>query len=176
MAKMVEVRKNIDNLEEERNLKLRHDFIEREIVRLNAINAANKMKSLVADKTSKERPLNALESESKKFGEELEVVKKQIDEIESEKAKFMEDANAYNQAKAKLDTELSESMQKFEQAKSVIATKNRRLKQIDVRIPETKEEIKKILQEKSPESQPLELEELLERINHEKGKVNEQLE
>ena len=176
MAKMGEVRKNIDNLEEERNLKLRYDFIEREIVRLNAINAANKMKSLVADKTSKERTLNALESESKKFGEELGVVKKQIDEIESEKAKFMEDANAYNQAKAKLDTELSETMEKFERAKSVIATQNRRLKQIDVRIPETKEEIKKILQEKSPESQPLELEELLERINHEKGKVNEQLE
>ena len=44
MAKMGEWRKNLDNLEEDRNLKLRHDFIEREIVRLNAINAANQMK------------------------------------------------------------------------------------------------------------------------------------
>ena len=57
MAKMGEVKKQIDNLEEERNLKLRHDFITRAINRLNAIEAATAIKSILVDKTSKERSL-----------------------------------------------------------------------------------------------------------------------
>ncbi|MCH7649094.1 MAG: AAA family ATPase, partial [Thaumarchaeota archaeon] len=43
-AKMSEIKKRIDELEEERNQKLRHDILERELNRYNAMAAANEMK------------------------------------------------------------------------------------------------------------------------------------
>lgn len=53
LAKMGEIKNRIDELEEERNQKLRHDIIERELNRYKAIDAANKMKILSAKKRQK---------------------------------------------------------------------------------------------------------------------------
>ena len=116
MAKMGEVKKQIDSLEEERNLKLRHDFIEKEVARLNAIDAAGKMKYIKADKISKEQTLDEQESESTKFGEELTVVKKETDELETKKSAFMKEVDEFNQAKASIDSELSVAMRKFDES------------------------------------------------------------
>jgi len=46
MAKMGEVKKQIDELEVERNLKLRHEFIGRELDRFRAIDAAGKLREI----------------------------------------------------------------------------------------------------------------------------------
>jgi len=54
LARMDEIKKRIDELEEERNLKLRHDLLERELNRLNAISASNKLKVILAEKETKE--------------------------------------------------------------------------------------------------------------------------
>ena len=53
LAKMGEIKKRIDELEEERNQKLRHDLLERELNRYKAIAAANKMKTISNQKSSK---------------------------------------------------------------------------------------------------------------------------
>ena len=58
LAKMGEIKKRIDELEEERNQKLRHDILERELNRYKAIAAANKMKVVSSQKTSKESTLH----------------------------------------------------------------------------------------------------------------------
>jgi len=176
MAKMGEVKKQIDNLEEERNLKLRYDFISRAINRLNAIEAATAIKSILVDKTSKERSLNSLTSENKKFRDELIVIKKQTHDRESEKQDFMAEADAYNQAKASMDSQLSGAMQKFEEVNSVIATNKKRLQQIEKRVPELKEEIGIFLEDKnSSESDSLDLEELFKKIDVKKEKIDEEL-
>ena len=77
LAKMGEVKKRIDELEEERNTKLRFDMIERELNRYHAISAAGKLKIILNDKISKERSVNSLNSEKKKFDEEKIGLKKE---------------------------------------------------------------------------------------------------
>jgi chromosome segregation protein len=176
MAKMGEVKKQIDNLEEERNHKLRHDFIEKEVARLNAIDAANKLKSLKADKTSKERTLHSLESESTKFGTELSAIKKESDKLESQKSKFMKEVNAFNQAKASIDSELSNALHKYEEINSTVATMKKRLRYIENRFPQIKEEIEQTQQQRgSIESEILQQKESIEKTDVEKKKINEDL-
>lgn len=68
LARMGEIKKRIDELEVERNLKLRYDLINRELGRFHAISASNKMKSIQSEKISKERSMHSLVSESKKTG------------------------------------------------------------------------------------------------------------
>ena len=88
----------------------------------------------------------------------------------------MVEANAYNQAKATIDSELSQAMQKFEEAKSKTATNKKRLQQIETRIPELKEEIGKFLEEKnSSEFDSVDLEELFKKIDVKKEKIDEEL-
>lgn len=176
MAKMGEVKKQIDNLEEERNLKLRHDFIDKEVARLNAIDAANKMKSIKADKLSKEQTLGGLESESAKFNEELVVVKKEIEELETKKSAFMKEVDEFNQAKASIDSELSEAMHKFEEINSTVATKKKRISQIENRFPEIKEEIEQTQQQRGGiESEISQQKESIEQTSADKKKINDEL-
>ena len=59
LAKMGEVKKRIDELEEDRNNKLRYDLIERELNRYRAISAASDLKTIIEQKSSK-RELKAV--------------------------------------------------------------------------------------------------------------------
>ena len=138
LAKMGEIKKRIDELEEERNQQLRNDFLTKEVNRFHAIESANKLRNLKVTKLSKERNLHALTSENKKFEEERDVIRKEIHELESQKKKFMDEVNTYNQAKATIDSELSESIQKSEHEKSEINTSKKRLEHIESRLPEIK--------------------------------------
>jgi len=136
LAKMGEVKKRIDDLEIERNHKLRYELIERELNRFRAISAASSLKQLLSEKTSKERTQNALNSEKKHFEDERITVRKERSELQKQKSEFMDETNAYNQSKSKIDTQLSSVKQSFDAADSRIITNNKRLSQIDLRIPE----------------------------------------
>ena len=176
LARMDEIKKRIDELEEERNLKLRHDLLEREINRFNAISASNKLKEINSDKTSKERNLNAITSEIKKFDEERVEIKKQIHEIDNQKSKFLEEANAYNQSKSSIESELSEAMRTNEEAKSGLATSQKRIQHIEERLPELEKEIEETHQQRSSiESQSIQLKESIETTNVEKKKIHVEL-
>ena len=136
LAKMGEVKKRIDDLEIERNHKLRYDVIEKELNRFRAISAASNLKVLLSEKTSKERTQNALNSEKKHFEDERTIVRKQHSELQAQKNQFLDETNAYNQSKSKIDTALSGVKQSFDAAESSIITSNKRLTQINSRIPE----------------------------------------
>jgi chromosome segregation protein len=136
LARMDEIKKRIDELEAERNLKLRYDLINRELGRFHAISASTKMKVIQTEKISKERSLHSLVSEAKKLDEERAIIKKEIVELEAQKSSFMAEANAYNQAKASIDSELSTAMQVYESANTETITKTRRMEQIMPRLPE----------------------------------------
>ena len=56
LARMSEIKKRIDELEAEKNQKLRHDILERELNSYNALDTANKMKVITGDKVNKETP------------------------------------------------------------------------------------------------------------------------
>ena len=102
LAKMGEIKKRIDELEEERNQKLRHDILERELNRYKAIAAANKMKVISSQKTAKESNLNALNVEITTFSTQRNTLREEIGSLETEKTKLMAEANDYSQAKAAL--------------------------------------------------------------------------
>jgi len=175
-ARMDEIKKRIDELEEERNLKLRYDLLQREINRLDAISAANKMETIQIDKLSKEHNLSAMTSEITKFVGERDEIRKEIQTLDAEKAKFMAEVDTYNQAKATIDSELSKAMQQFEEVNSEIVTAKKRIQQIEKRIPEIKQEIEKIHEDKNAiTSKTSEIQKSIDETNIEKKKINEQV-
>lgn len=176
LARMDEIKKRIDELEEERNYQLRHELLEHELDRLHAIQASNRIRDIEAQKTSKERNLNAILSESKKLEEQRDQLKEEIKKLEEEKHKFMEEVNAYNIAKASIDSELSVALQQSEQANSKIATNTRRLGQIDSRLPEIESELAGLHEKRSLlESQITQLKNSINSINETKKTANTEL-
>ncbi|SHO46356.1 putative SMC domain protein [Nitrosotalea sinensis] len=141
LARMDEIKKRIDDLELERNNQLRFDAIDKELKRLYAIQSSNKLRDIETTKVSKERNLNAIQSESKKFEEQRNLLRDEIKKLEEEKQKFMDEVNVYNQAKATIDSELAAAMHQFESANSKLATNARRLSAIESRLPEIQSEL-----------------------------------
>ena len=134
----VKVKKRIDELEEERNKKLRYDILERELNRYRAISAASSLKSIQSEKVSKDKTLNSLNSEIKNLEEERASIRKDASEIRAQKTKFMDEVNAYNKSKSEIETKLSMHRQKFDEADSLIKTSTNRLTEIDTNLPSHK--------------------------------------
>ncbi|TAK27905.1 MAG: chromosome segregation protein SMC [Nitrosarchaeum sp.] len=177
LAKMGEIKKRIDELEEERNQKLRHDILERELNRYKAIAASNKLRIITSQKSSKEDTFNKITSEIKKFDDERALIRTEINALESEKSKLMTSANEYSQAKAAIDSELSSAMEQYEVDNSAIVASTKRLQQIDFRIPEIKNEIEVIdLDRNEIESRILQSKESINETNMKKNKINDDLE
>jgi len=173
LAKMGEIKKRIDELEEERNQKLRSDFLQRELNRYNAINAANKMKVILSEKNTKEAISNDILSKIKVFDEERMGLKKEIDELDAQKSKLMHEADVYNQAKSSIDSELSNAMQQYEVFNSGIVASTKRLEQIDSRIPEIEGELEQILLSRSDiEAKISKIKESIEETNSKIKKIN----
>ncbi len=173
LARMDEIKKRIDELEEERNYQLRYELLERELGRLHAIQASNKIRDIESQKISKERSVNAILSESKKLEDQRDQLKEEIKKLEEEKHKFMEEVNAYNIAKAAIDSELSAAMQQSEAANSKIATNTRRLGQIDSRLPEIEPELASLHEKRSVlESQIVQLKDSIKSIDETKHTIN----
>ena len=176
LARMDEVKKRIDELEVERNLKMRHDLIERELGRFNAIAASNKIRTIRAEKESKDKNLHAISSESKKIEEQRTEIRKEIKELEKQKGAFMKEVNEYNQAKAELESKLSNAMQVYEKSNSVIATDTRRMEQIDSRLPTVNTELESLQQQRSTlEPQIIQLKETIKSIHETKRIASEEL-
>ncbi len=176
MAKMGEIKKRIDELEEERNQQLRNDLLTREVNRFNAIESANKLKTIKVSKLSKERNFHALTSEIKKFEEERATIRKEAHEIESQKKKFMDEVNAYNQSKATIDSELTEAIQKSEQEKSEINTAKKRLEHIEPRLPEIKLELEKLqVDRESLDSTIIQMRLSIQQTNDARKHINEEV-
>jgi chromosome segregation protein len=176
LARMDEIKKRIDELEEERNNQLRYDFLDRELRRLYAIQASNKLRDIEETKISKEKSLHAIQSESKKAEEQRTLLREEIKKLEDEKQKFMDEVNAYNQAKAAIDSELASAMHQSEEANSKLATNSRRISQIDLRLPEIQTELASLHERRSLlESQITELKNLINNINESKKNTNTEL-
>ncbi|KAF6247861.1 chromosome partitioning protein ParA [Nitrosopumilus sp. b3] len=177
LAKMGEIKKRIDELEEERNQKLRHDILERELNRYKAIAAANKMKVISEQKSSKESSLHTLTAEITKYDEERTSLRTEIESLEKEKSQLMAEANDYSQAKASLDAEISSAMEQYEIDNSAISASKKRIQQIELRIPEIKNELEEINNVRSDiNSQINKINESIEETNSKKTKINADLE
>jgi len=176
LAKMGEIKKRIDELEEERNQKLRHDILERELNRYKAISAANKMKVISSKKDSKESDLRQITTEIVKLNSERNELRAKINELDTDKTKLMAKANDYSQAKASLDLEISSAMEQYEIDNSTISASKKRLQQIDSRLPEIQAELEEINATRGNINIRLqEINESINETNLRKNKINEDL-
>ncbi len=177
LAKMGEIKKRIDELEEERNQKLRHDILERELNRYKARAAANKMKVISAQKTSKESTLSGLTGEITTFDSQRTLLRTEINSLEAEKTKLMTESNDYSHAKASLDVEISSAMEQYEIDNSAISASKKRLEQINSRIPQIKSELDEVDKARSDiDTQILKIKESIDETNLKKNKINTDLE
>ena len=177
LAKMGEIKKRIDELEEERNQKLRHDILERELNRYKAIAAANKMKVISAQKSAKDATLHGLTKEMTSLDGERTILRGEIGVLESEKSTLMTVANDYSQEKATLDTEISSAMEQYEIDNSAISASKKRLEQINTRIPEIKTELDDIIIARQDiDIQIKKIKDSIENTNLQKNKINADLE
>ena len=174
LAKMGEIKKRIDELEEERNQKLRHDLLERELNRYKAISAANKMNAISGKKATKESSLNTITSEMTTFDGERGVLRSEIASLDAEKTQLMVKADDYSQAKASLDVEISSAMEQYEIDNSAISASKKRLEQINSRVPEIKTEISDIEQARGNiDAQIFKIKESIDQTNLKKNKIND---
>ena len=177
LAKMGEIKKRIDELEEERNQKLRHDILERELNRYKAIAAANKMKVISDKKSDKQTTLHGLTQEMISFNDERTILKNEIGVLESEKSKLMATANDYSQAKSTLDAEISSAMEQYEIDNTAISASKKRLDQINGRTPQIKIELEEIDNARQDiDTQIQKIKDSIETTNEQKNKINTNLE
>ena len=177
LAKMGEIKKRIDELEEERNQKLRHDILERELNRYKAIAAANKMKIISSKKSDKETTLHGLTQETTSLNDERTILKGEMGVLESEKSKLMTAANDYTQAKSALDLEISSAMEQYEIDNTAITASEKRLDQIDKRTPQIKIELEEIDDARQDiDTQIQQIKDSIETTNEQKNKINDDLE
>ena len=135
LAKMGEIKKRIDDLEEERNQKLRHDVLERELNRYKAIDAANRLKDVSGKKESKESSLRSITSEIATLGAQRGTIRSEIGQLESEKSEIMAKASDHARAKSALEGEIAAAMEQYEVDNSAISASKRRMGQIGSQIP-----------------------------------------
>jgi chromosome segregation protein len=177
LAKMGEIKKRIDELEEERNQKLRHDLLEGELNRYKAIATSNKLRIIISQKSAKEETFAKITSEIKQFDEERTIIRDEITMLENEKSKLMTTANDYSQTKATIDSELSSAMEQYEKDNSSIVASTARIRQIDLRLPEIKNDIHAIDQARNEiKSHILQSQDLINETNIKKKKINDDLE
>ena len=176
LAKMGEIKKRIDELEEERNQKLRHDILERELNRYKAIAAANKMKVISSQKDSKESNLRELTAEITTLDAQRNTLRDEIGSLETEKTKLMAEANDYNRAKSSLDAEISTAMEQYEIDNTAISASKKRIEQINSRLPEIQNELNDINQARSDiDTQIQKIKTSIEETNLKKTKINDDL-
>ena len=177
LAKMGEIKKRIDELEEERNQKLRHDILERELNRYKAIAAANKMKIISGKKSDKETTLHGLTQEITSLNDERTILKGEMGVLESEKSKLMDAANDYTTAKSALDLEISSAMEQYEIDNTAITASGKRHEQIDKRTPQIKIELNEIDDARQDiDTQIQQIKDSIETTNEQKNKINDDLE
>ena len=177
LAKMGEIKKRIDELEEERNQKLRHDLLERELNRYKAISAANKMNAISGKKATKESSLSTITSEMTTLDSERGVLRIEIASLDAKKTQLMVKADDYSQAKASLDVEISSAMEQYEIDNSAISASKKRLEQINSRVPEIKTEISDIEQARGNiDAQISKIKESIDQTNLKKNKINDDVE
>jgi len=177
MAKMGEVKKQIDELEIGRNLKLRHELIGRELDRLRAVEAARKLRQIKSEKTLKEEKYNHNSSETEGLVKSQSTLKSEISTIDAEKSAFSVKLNAFQQAKSGIEKGLSTEQEKCNNAISQIRISEKRLLQNQNRLPDITTELEKMNQDQGRVDSELEdVKRSIHKLNGEKNLMDKKIE
>ena len=177
MAKMGEVKKQIDELEIERNLKMRHEMIGHELDRFRAIEATGKLRKIRNEKSEKEEKQRTDLSEKEQLEKSQSVLNSEIEKIEEEKSAFKIKLDAFQQAKSGIEQELSTEQGKYTDADSQIKTSKKRLEDIVSRIPDIINELEKMEQNQGQvDSELEEVKKSIQEIKSSKNSIDKKIE
>ena len=140
LARMNEVKKRIDELEVDRNLKMRHDIIRDDLTRYRAVDAAAKLELVEGERAAMLSELNEARAGAAALSELRDGLLSEIGSVEDERSGVMEAENAYRTEKAGLESQIRSSLQAYEEAKSKRSIAENRQAQIERRLGEIKGE------------------------------------
>ena len=146
MARIDEIRKRIDGLEEERNDQLRYKHLESDLEKFKAVRVSNSVRSVRSKLKSKEDLLNLNVLRSKELIVQIEKINSELENLESEKLKLMQEADIATRTKTQIATAVSRLVYDSERNRASIKETEQRLIQIERRIASIEIEEQKINQ------------------------------
>ena len=135
LAKMGEIKKRIDELEEERNQKLRREAVEAEVSRLEAVDAARRLRGVLESLESRRAELRKVDEGSSELKAEAGRVSAESARIEEAKNSVVAKAGEHGRERTRVSSQISEQVQLYERASGAIAAAQRRLAEIGARAP-----------------------------------------
>ena len=154
-AKMDEIKNNIDQLDEDRNQKLRYDLLVRELDRYKAIAAADSMYKISLDISYKDSKLYDIKLTINDLQTRYDTLNADILQIENTRSKLLEKTKSHEKEKAMLEREISSAVYESREYESKIASIKKRIASIDTRLPEIDLEIKQRRSDRDVLSQSL---------------------
>jgi chromosome segregation protein len=134
-ARMGEIRKRIDELEAERNDQLRYDQIGAELKRFKAVQVSNTIRTVRHKLATSNQILQSNDEKSAQLSKQIEELKIEIDKLDAQKTKFMQEVDAATRAKAQVASRISSVVHDSERAKAMLAEAERRIVEIEKRLP-----------------------------------------
>lgn len=144
LARMGEIQERIDELDVERNLKMRYDLITTELARYRAISARAEMHRLRHDLEQKRSDLQGVKSETDALQRRLDETNSLVDTLKRERSDVMDAEDQFNHAKADLANRISDSMLLANSASDSLRLSNSRLEQVDKRLGDIASEFKSL--------------------------------
>ncbi len=134
MARIDEIRKRIDGLEEERNDQLRYKHLESDLEKFKAVKVSNSVRRLRSNLKSKVELLDSNVLRSKELSMQIEKINSEQDKLESEKLKLIQEADIATRTKMEIATAVSHLVYDSERNRASIKETEQRLIQIERRI------------------------------------------
>src|SRR5207302_3202273 len=134
MARIDEIRKRIDGLEEERNDQLRYKHLESDLEKFKAVKVSNSVRRVRSILKSKVELLDSNVLRSKELSMQIEKINSELDKLESEKLKLIQEADIATRTKMEIATAVSHLVYDSERNRASIKETEQRLIQIERRI------------------------------------------
>jgi chromosome segregation protein len=146
MARISEIRKQIDNLEEERNDQLRYKHLESDLQKFKAVEISNTLRTIRSNLTAKTELLNSKMLRSKDLSLRIEQINSQLEKVETDNIKLIQEAKVASMTKAEIMTTIKDLVYDSERKKALIMQTVQRLDQIERIVDSIEKEKQKINQ------------------------------
>lgn len=146
MARIDEIRKRIDGLEEERNDQLRYKHLESDLEKFKAVRVSNSVRSIRSNLESKVEHLDSNNLRLKELTMQIDKINSELDQLESEKLKLIQEADIASRTKMEIAGAVSRLVYDSERYKASIKEAEQRLIQIERHIAAIEKEKQNINQ------------------------------
>ncbi|HKR57310.1 MAG TPA: chromosome segregation SMC family protein, partial [Candidatus Nitrosopolaris sp.] len=146
MARIDEMRKRIDELEEERNQQLRYKQLQHDLERFKAVKVSNDIRATRNSIEDKTEVLKSDTARSEDLAKQIEKIERELEKQESEKTILMNEAGVGGPVKAEVSTRITDMVYQSERKRAIIKETEQRLLSIEKRIISIEEEKENINQ------------------------------